>query len=153
MAPVFRMSQISSGPTPTNAAMTVSGSDACAHARSKRALRLVGIRFKRSLRVSSRARRCCIRRSFESAPAFTATRLAPVDAADARALFGELRGAALLGPFRGRPAVDVAAVCELIARVSQLLVELTEVRELDLNPVLVGAVGAGCIAVDGLAVV
>jgi acyl-CoA synthetase (NDP forming) len=80
-------------------------------------------------------------------------RLAPVDADEARAMLGELRGAALLGPFRGRPAVDVAAAAEVIARVSQLLAELPEIRELDLNPVLAGAAGEGCIAVDGLAVV
>ncbi|HEX5503554.1 MAG TPA: acetate--CoA ligase family protein [Thermomicrobiales bacterium] len=82
-----------------------------------------------------------------------ATRLAPVDAAEARAMLGALRGAALLGPFRGWPPVDVAAVAEVIARVSELLLELPEVRELDLNPVLVGAAGAGCVAVDALAVV
>jgi len=81
------------------------------------------------------------------------TLLGPVDAGDARAMLGELRGAALLGPFRGRPAVDVAAAAEAIARVSQLLTELPEVQELDLNPVLVGADGDGCVAVDGLAVV
>jgi acetyltransferase len=79
------------------------------------------------------------------------TRLAPVDSAEAQAMLAELRGAALLGPFRGRPAVNVGAVAAVIARVSQLLVELPEVRELDLNPVLVGV--DGCVAVDGLAVV
>ncbi|CAN5543823.1 acetate--CoA ligase family protein [soil metagenome] len=82
-----------------------------------------------------------------------ATRLAPVDVDEAHAMLAELRGAALLGPFRGRPAVDIDAVADVIARVSQLLVELPEVRELDLNPVLVGAEGQGCVAVDGLAVV
>lgn len=81
------------------------------------------------------------------------TRLAPVDPGEARALLGELRGAALLGPFRGRPAVDVAAAADVIARVSQLLVELPEIRELDINPLLVGANSDGCVAVDGLAVV
>lgn len=81
------------------------------------------------------------------------TRLAPVDVGDARTMLGELRGARLLGPFRGRPAVDVTAVAEVIARVSRLLSELPEVRELDLNPVLVGPDGDGCVAVDGLAVV
>ena len=80
-------------------------------------------------------------------------RLAPVDAGEARRMLAELRGAALLGPFRGRPAVDVAAAAGVIARVSQLLLELPELRELDLNPVLVGADGEGCVAVDGLAVV
>ena len=80
-------------------------------------------------------------------------RLAPVDADEARRMLSELRAAALLGPFRGRPAVDVAAAAEVIANVSRLLIELPEVQELDLNPVLVGPVGEGCVAVDGLAVV
>jgi acyl-CoA synthetase (NDP forming) len=81
------------------------------------------------------------------------TRLAPVSADEARRMLGELRGAALLGPFRGRPAADVAAAAAVVARVSQMLVELPELREVDLNPVLVGAAGDGCVAVDGLAVV
>jgi acetate---CoA ligase (ADP-forming) len=81
------------------------------------------------------------------------TRLAPVDVSEARAMVTQLRGAALLGPFRGRPAVDVDAVAEVIVRVSQLLIEFPEIQELDLNPVLVGAKGEGCIAVDALAVV
>lgn len=79
------------------------------------------------------------------------TRLAPVDADMAREMLNELRGAALLGPFRGRPAIDIDAVAGVIVRVSQLLLELPEVQELDLNPVLAGA--KGCVAVDGLAVV
>jgi acyl-CoA synthetase (NDP forming) len=81
------------------------------------------------------------------------TRLAPVDTDEARAMLGELRGAALLGPFRGRPAVDVAAAADVITRVSQLLTELPELLEVDLNPVLISADGEGCIAVDALAVV
>lgn len=68
------MSHISSTSTPTSAAMMVSGSDDWAQARSKRALRLVGIRFNRATRVASRACRCSISRPVESAPAFTATR-------------------------------------------------------------------------------
>ncbi|HEX5167521.1 MAG TPA: acetate--CoA ligase family protein, partial [Thermomicrobiales bacterium] len=80
-----------------------------------------------------------------------ATRLAPIDATEAASMLASLRGAALLGPFRGRPAVDVGAVAGIIARVSQLLAELPEVLELDLNPVLVGV--EGCVAVDGLVVV
>ena len=81
------------------------------------------------------------------------TRLAPVTAGEAVAMLNELRGSALLGPFRGRPAVDIAAVAEVIARVSQMLIDLPEIQELDLNPVLVGAAQDGCVAVDGLIVV
>ncbi len=80
-------------------------------------------------------------------------RLAPVDLDEARRMLAELRGSALLGPFRGRPAVDVTAVADVIVGVSQMLIELPELRELDLNPVLVSADGEGCVVVDGLAVV
>jgi hypothetical protein len=77
----------------------------------------------------------------------------PVDADQAREMLSELRGSVLLDSFRGRSAVDVAAVADVITRVSQLLVELPEIKELDLNPVLVGAEGDGCVAVDALVVV
>ncbi len=80
-------------------------------------------------------------------------RLAPVDPDEARAMLAELRGSKLLGEFRGRPAVDVAAAADVVARVSQLLFELPEIHELDLNPVLVAVNGDGCVAVDCLAVV
>ncbi|HET7036429.1 MAG TPA: acetate--CoA ligase family protein, partial [Thermomicrobiaceae bacterium] len=81
------------------------------------------------------------------------TRLAPIDAKEARRMLAELRGAALLGPFRGRPAVDIAAAADVIERVSQLLSELPEIQELDLNPLLVGLEGEGCVAADALVVV
>ena len=43
------------------------------------------------------------------------------------------------------------SVAVVIARVSQPLIELPEVLELDFNPVPANAVGGGCIAGDGLA--
>lgn len=62
------------GATPISAATTASGNDDCAHARSNRALKLVGIRSSSAPRVASSARRCSMSRPVESAPAFTATR-------------------------------------------------------------------------------
>jgi acetate---CoA ligase (ADP-forming) len=81
------------------------------------------------------------------------TRLAPVDSGEARAMLDELRGSALLGAFRGRAAIDFDAVVEVIVRASRMLAELPEIRELDLNPILAGAEGDGCIALDALVVV
>ena len=74
MTPRLRMSHTSSPLTPSSAAMIGSGSDDSAHARSNRALRLVGMRFSRSARVCSSSVRCSINRAVESAPALTATR-------------------------------------------------------------------------------
>jgi acetyltransferase len=74
-------------------------------------------------------------------------RLAPVGPVQARAMLGSIRAAALLGGVRGRPAVDQAALVELIERVSALLADLPMIDELDLNPVL--AFAEGVCAVDG----
>ncbi len=72
--------------------------------------------------------------------------VAPVDERYARGMLGALRGAAVLGGVRGRPAVDQAAVARVIARVSRLMTAHPEIAELDLNPLL--ASPRGCVAVD-----
>jgi acyl-CoA synthetase (NDP forming) len=65
--------------------------------------------------------------------------VAPVDAAQARAMLRSLRGAALFTGLRGRPAVDLGPVEALIVTVGELLAQHPSIAELDLNPVLVGA--------------
>jgi acyl-CoA synthetase (NDP forming) len=62
-------------------------------------------------------------------------RLAPIDRTEAEAMVGEIRGHGLFDGLRGRPRADVAALAEIIARVSALLAERPEIVELDLNPV------------------
>ncbi|HLI50558.1 MAG TPA: acetate--CoA ligase family protein, partial [Thermomicrobiaceae bacterium] len=81
------------------------------------------------------------------------TRLAPVDTVEAEAMLNELRGKKVLSSFRGRPAIDRAAFIDVIVRVSQMLAELPEIQELDLNPVIAGAVSERVTAVDALIVV
>jgi acyl-CoA synthetase (NDP forming) len=75
-----------------------------------------------------------------------ALRLLPVTDLDANAMWRSLRAAPLLTGFRGQPAVDTAAVEDLVLRLGRLADDLPEVAELDLNPVLVSPGGA--IAVD-----
>lgn len=82
----------------------------------------------------------------------TVHRLAPVDGQEALEMVGELRTAAALDGRRGRPGIDLDAVAEAVVAVGDLLTELPEVRELDLNPILPGPGGRGCIAVDALIV-
>jgi len=64
--------------------------------------------------------------------------VAPVDAAQARAMLRSLRGAALFTGLRGRPAVDLGPIAALIVTVGVLLAQHPAITELDLNPVLVG---------------
>jgi acyl-CoA synthetase (NDP forming) len=66
----------------------------------------------------------------------TALRLAPVSAAEARAMLDELRGAALLGGARGGAPVDLDAIAALIANIAEFAARRAEVREMDLNPVV-----------------
>lgn len=80
-----------------------------------------------------------------------ALRLAPVDAAEAHRALRELKAYRILTGFRGRPLGDVKALADAMARLSRLACELEqEIKEVDVNPVLVLPAGRGVIAVDGL---
>jgi acyl-CoA synthetase (NDP forming)/RimJ/RimL family protein N-acetyltransferase len=69
-------------------------------------------------------------------------RLAPLTDVDAEQLIRGARAAPLLFGHRGAPAVDTAALADLLLRVSRLADDLPEVAELDLNPVIARADGA-----------
>jgi acyl-CoA synthetase (NDP forming) len=75
-------------------------------------------------------------------------RLAPLTDRDADELLREIRGVRLLQGYRGHPAADLEALRELLLRVSRLAVEVPEITELDLNPVMAMAPGHGCRVVD-----
>lgn len=80
-----------------------------------------------------------------------ALRVAPVDGVEVKRMLRELRGYRILTGFRGRPAGDVEALADAVVRLSRLASELEdEVREVDLNPVLVLPAGRGVVAVDAL---
>jgi acyl-CoA synthetase (NDP forming) len=72
--------------------------------------------------------------------------LAPLSDVDAGELLGTGKVAKLVEGWRGAPAADRAALADLLHRLSRLAVDLPEVAELDLNPVLAGP--DGCVAVD-----
>jgi len=61
-----------------------------------------------------------------------------------------LKGAALLHGHRGAPALDVAALADLVVRLGALLRAQPRIREIDLNPVIVYPRGQGVRALDAL---
>jgi len=65
-----------------------------------------------------------------------AARLAPLTEADADTLINSIRAAPLLHGHRGAPAADLAALRDVLLRVSRLTDDLPEIAELDLNPVI-----------------
>jgi acyl-CoA synthetase (NDP forming) len=75
-----------------------------------------------------------------------AARLSPLTDADAHELVRSVRAAALLEGFRGGPKVSIAALEDVLLRVSRLADDLPEVAELDLNPIIAKA--EGCLAAD-----
>jgi acyl-CoA synthetase (NDP forming) len=73
-------------------------------------------------------------------------RVAPLTDRDAAELVRGIRGLPLLQGYRGSPAADLAAMEEVLLRVSRLAEELPEVGEIDLNPIV--ALPAGCAIAD-----
>lgn len=72
--------------------------------------------------------------------------LPPLSSQQAAELLGETRVSKLLAGYRNRPPADVGAVVHAVVQVARLAVELPEVTELDINPLLVDERGA--IALD-----
>ena len=63
--------------------------------------------------------------------------LPPLDMNLARELIGRTRVAKVLGAYRNVPAADVEALALVLVKIAQLVADIPEVRELDLNPLLV----------------
>jgi len=72
--------------------------------------------------------------------------LAPLTDVDVEIALTNGKAAKLVAGWRGAPPADRAAIADLLHRLSRLAVDLPEVAELDLNPVL--ADPDGCTAVD-----
>jgi acyl-CoA synthetase (NDP forming) len=75
-------------------------------------------------------------------------RVAPLTDTDADELLHGIRGLPLLQGYRGHPPADLDALREVLLRVSRLAVDVPEIAELDLNPVMALAPGHGCRVVD-----
>lgn len=80
-----------------------------------------------------------------------AMELPPLNQFLARRLIERSRVAETLGEWRGAHAVDMEALEDLLLRVSEMVCELPELREMDINPIIVDENGA--ISVDARIVV
>ncbi len=75
-------------------------------------------------------------------------RLAPVGKMESMEMLKELKTYWLLRGARGEKPADIAAVAEVIQRVSQLVTDFPVINELDINPLRVFERDAGCVAAD-----
>jgi acetyl coenzyme A synthetase (ADP forming)-like protein len=73
-------------------------------------------------------------------------RMAPLTKEESLDMIQEIRGRKILGNFRGKPAVDVNAVADIIQKLSALLTDHPDILEVDMNPVI--ASESGAIVVD-----
>jgi acetyl coenzyme A synthetase (ADP forming)-like protein len=75
-------------------------------------------------------------------------RITPVTDVDLDEMLHGLKMWPLFEGYRGQPPLDGTALRSLLLRVSIMVEDLPHIVELDLNPVLVGAIGEGCIVLD-----
>jgi len=64
-------------------------------------------------------------------------RICPIDKKEALQMIREIKGYEILKGARGKPELDIESLAELISKVSELVVNNDNIREIDLNPVRV----------------
>ena len=75
-------------------------------------------------------------------------RVAPVGPRAAGEMIHEIRAYSMLAGARGKKPRDIRSVEESIQRLSLLALELPEIKELDINPLIVSDEGSGCYVAD-----
>jgi acyl-CoA synthetase (NDP forming) len=80
-------------------------------------------------------------------------RIAPLTRNDVNTMIRSIKAYPILTGARGRRPADIAALKEVIGRLSQLALDFPELSEFEMNPVIVGDEGQGASAVDALATI
>ncbi len=80
-------------------------------------------------------------------------RLAPLSELDANEMINLTKASKILAGVRGEKPHDREAIVDCLMRISQLVIDIPEILELDVNPLLVFEKGKGCKAVDARIVI
>jgi acetate---CoA ligase (ADP-forming) len=75
-------------------------------------------------------------------------RVTPLTDRDAHEMVREIRGYRLLEGYRGHAPADVKAIEDVLLRVSRMVEDFPQIRELDLNPIFGLPPGQGCLVAD-----
>ena len=67
----------------------------------------------------------------------TAFRAAPIDMQDAMEMMSEIKGSQILESIRGMPPVDKKSLAQMLIAVGRLGLEQDNIREIDVNPVMI----------------
>jgi acetyl-CoA synthetase (ADP-forming) len=71
-----------------------------------------------------------------------AFRIAPITRSEAKEMITEVKAYPILRGYRGQPPSDVDAIVEILLNTSKLVMAYPEIKELDLNPIMVYEKGA-----------
>ena len=69
-------------------------------------------------------------------------RVAPIDENDAKEMISEVKAYPILTGYRGQPPADIDVLIKILLNVSNLVMDHQEIKELDLNPVMIYEKGA-----------
>jgi len=69
-------------------------------------------------------------------------RIAPITELDAREMIAEVKAYPILKGYRGQPPADIDTIVEILLNTSRLVMDYPEIKELDLNPIMVYEKGA-----------
>jgi acetyltransferase len=73
-------------------------------------------------------------------------RVIPLTDIDAENMINEVKMSKILKGYRNIPGMDINSIKETLLRISQLVSDFPEIKEMDINPLIVKE--NGCIAVD-----
>jgi len=69
-------------------------------------------------------------------------RIAPITELDAQEMITEVKAYPILRGYRGQPPADIDAIVQILMNTSRLMMDHLEIKELDLNPIMVYEKGA-----------
>jgi acyl-CoA synthetase (NDP forming) len=69
-------------------------------------------------------------------------RIAPINEQDAREMITEVKAYPILKGYRNQPPADIDTIIQILVNTSRLVMDHQEIKELDLNPVMVYEKGA-----------
>jgi len=72
-------------------------------------------------------------------------RIAPIDESDARSMISEIKAYPILKGYRGQDPVDEGAIVKILLAASKLLMDLPQINQMDLNPIMAYSKGASVV--------
>ena len=69
-------------------------------------------------------------------------RIAPIDEREAKEMIREIKAYPILTGYRGQPPADIDTIARILVSASELVMENPQVKEMDLNPIIVYEKGA-----------